>query len=40
VEEIYDQKAADIMGIGKVGQVVIFIHSGSRGLGNLRFKLT
>jgi len=34
VDEIYNQAAADKMGIGKLGQVVIFIHSGSRGLGH------
>jgi len=34
VDEIYDQEAADIMGIGKVGQVVVFLHTGSRGLGH------
>ena len=34
VEEVYDQKAADAMGIGKVGQVCIMIHTGSRGLGH------
>ncbi|KAL7458693.1 hypothetical protein ACHAWC_010310 [Mediolabrus comicus] len=34
VEEIYDQGAADTMGIGNVGQVCIMIHTGSRGLGH------
>lgn len=34
VEEIYDSQAADKMGITKVGQIVIMIHSGSRGLGH------
>eukprot|EP01025_Chloroclados_australasicus_P033963 TRINITY_DN3476_c1_g1_i4.p1 TRINITY_DN3476_c1_g1~~TRINITY_DN3476_c1_g1_i4.p1 ORF type:complete len:755 (+),score=136.04 TRINITY_DN3476_c1_g1_i4:86-2266(+) len=34
VDEVYDQKAADCMGIGKVGQVCVMLHSGSRGLGH------
>lgn len=34
VDEVYDQNAADIMGIGKRGQVCIMIHTGSRGLGH------
>jgi len=34
VDEVYDQNAADTMGIGKVGQVCIMIHTGSRGLGH------
>eukprot|EP01126_Amoeba_proteus_P054541 TRINITY_DN6719_c0_g1_i3.p1 TRINITY_DN6719_c0_g1~~TRINITY_DN6719_c0_g1_i3.p1 ORF type:complete len:364 (+),score=65.62 TRINITY_DN6719_c0_g1_i3:759-1850(+) len=34
VDEIFDQASADKMGIGKIGQVVVFIHSGSRGLGH------
>lgn len=34
VDEIFDDIAAQKMGIGKVGQVVIMIHSGSRGLGH------
>jgi tRNA-splicing ligase RtcB len=34
VDEIYDQHAASRMGIDKVGQVCIMIHSGSRGLGH------
>jgi len=33
-QEVYDQEAADTMGIGKVGQVCIMIHTGSRGLGH------
>jgi tRNA-splicing ligase RtcB (3'-phosphate/5'-hydroxy nucleic acid ligase) len=32
VEEIYDQKTADVFGLFK-GQVVVLIHTGSRGLG-------
>jgi len=34
VDEIYDMAAAQKMGIGKVGQVCVMIHSGSRGLGH------
>lgn len=34
VDEVHDQNAADTMGIGKVGQVCIMIHTGSRGLGH------
>ena len=34
VEEVFDQPAARKMGIDKVGQVCIMIHSGSRGLGH------
>lgn len=34
VDEIFDQASASRMGIGKVGQVVVFVHSGSRGLGH------
>lgn len=34
VDEIFDGAAASRMGIGKVGQVCIMIHSGSRGLGH------
>jgi len=34
VDEIYDKWAAKRMGIEDVGQVVVFIHSGSRGLGH------
>lgn len=34
VEEIFDKAAADRMGIEFEGQVVIMIHSGSRGLGH------
>jgi len=32
VEEIYNKFAAEKMGVTKVGQIVIFIHSGSRGI--------
>lgn len=34
VDEIYDTYAAKRMGIDRKGQVCIFIHSGSRGLGH------
>ena len=34
VEEVFDQAAARKMGIDKVGQVCVMIHSGSRGLGH------
>ena len=34
VEEIYDEAAATCMGVNKVGQVCIMIHTGSRGLGH------
>ena len=34
VDEIYDQRAAGQMGIAEKGQVVVMIHSGSRGLGH------
>ena len=32
--QVYNQKAADKMGVGEIGQVVVMIHSGSRGLGH------
>ena len=34
VDEIFDEAGASRMGIGKVGQVCVMIHSGSRGLGH------
>jgi tRNA-splicing ligase RtcB (3'-phosphate/5'-hydroxy nucleic acid ligase) len=34
VEHIYDQAAAEAMGIGQVGQIVVAIHCGSRGFGH------
>lgn len=34
VDEIFDEHAATTMGITTVGQVVVMIHSGSRGLGH------
>lgn len=34
VDEIYDSYAASKMGIDRVGQVCVMVHSGSRGLGH------
>ncbi len=34
VNEIYDQNAAKVMGLGEVGQVIVLIHTGSRGFGH------
>jgi tRNA-splicing ligase RtcB len=34
VDEIYDPKAAEAMGITQVGQVTVMIHTGSRGFGH------
>ena len=34
VREIYDEAAARAMGIGPIGQVLLLIHTGSRGLGH------
>ncbi len=34
VDEIYDREAAVVMGIHEKGQVMVLIHSGSRGLGH------
>ena len=34
VAEIYDREAATIMGINDVGQVLVLIHTGSRGFGH------
>jgi tRNA-splicing ligase RtcB len=34
VSDIYEPEAAQVMGIDRVGQVVVLIHSGSRGLGH------
>jgi len=34
VDEIYDRDAATAMGIGDVGQVLVLIHTGSRGFGH------
>lgn len=33
VQDIYDREAAKVMGIDDVGQIMVMIHSGSRGLG-------
>ena len=34
VDEIYDQEAAKTMGIGNIKQVLVLIHTGSRGFGH------
>ena len=34
VREIYDQTSAKAMGINRIGQVLLLIHTGSRGLGH------
>jgi tRNA-splicing ligase RtcB len=34
VDELFDAEAGRVMGIDAVGQIVVFIHSGSRGLGH------
>jgi tRNA-splicing ligase RtcB len=34
VEEVYNDHAASVMGIQKIGQICIMIHTGSRGLGH------
>ncbi|MCD6567275.1 MAG: RtcB family protein [Dehalococcoidia bacterium] len=34
VEEIFDPHAASVMGISEIGQVLILIHTGSRGFGH------
>ncbi|MFC2006837.1 RtcB family protein [Chloroflexota bacterium] len=34
VDKIYDRNNAKVMGISEVGQVVVWIHTGSRGLGH------
>lgn len=34
VDQIYDEEAAKVMGITRKGQVMVMIHSGSRGLGH------
>ena len=34
IDEIYDQEAATAMGIANVGQVLVLIHTGSRGFGH------
>jgi tRNA-splicing ligase RtcB len=34
VDEIYEPAAAGVMGLDRVGQVVVYVHCGSRGLGH------
>jgi tRNA-splicing ligase RtcB len=34
VDEIFDEKVAKVFGIEKVGQILVFVHTGSRGLGH------
>ncbi|HZU66470.1 MAG TPA: RtcB family protein [Ktedonobacteraceae bacterium] len=34
VDHIYDAQAAEVMGIGQLGQIVVTIHCGSRGFGH------
>lgn len=34
VDHIYDAEAADALGIGQIGQIVVSIHCGSRGFGH------
>ncbi|MEK7354122.1 MAG: RtcB family protein [Chloroflexota bacterium] len=34
VNEIYDHNAAKVMGVNEIGQVVVLIHTGSRGFGH------
>jgi tRNA-splicing ligase RtcB len=34
IEEVFDREAADAMGVTGPGQVLVFIHCGSRGLGH------
>jgi tRNA-splicing ligase RtcB len=34
VDEIYEPEAAGVMGLDRVGQVVVYVHCGSRGLGH------
>ncbi|MBI4288350.1 MAG: RtcB family protein [Chloroflexi bacterium] len=34
VDEIFDARVAGVLGIDAIGQIVVFIHSGSRGLGH------
>ncbi len=34
VDEIYEPDIAEVMGISQVGQVVLYVHCGSRGLGH------
>jgi len=34
VDEIYDEAAAEAMGLNKIGRICVMIHSGSRGMGH------
>jgi len=34
VDKIYNEKAAKVMGVEEVGQILVMIHTGSRGLGH------
>ena len=34
VDEVFDPVAADLMGIGETGKIVVFVHTGSRGFGH------
>ncbi|MBI1886594.1 MAG: RtcB family protein [Chloroflexi bacterium] len=34
IDQIFDAEAAETMGMGSVGQVIVFVHCGSRGLGH------
>ncbi len=34
IDEVFDREAADAMGIEEPGQVLVFVHCGSRGLGH------
>ena len=34
VDKIYDEKAAKVLGVEEVGQILVMIHTGSRGLGH------
>ncbi len=34
VDEIYEPEAARVMGVDRIGQVVLYVHCGSRGLGH------
>ncbi|HLG10799.1 MAG TPA: RtcB family protein [Dehalococcoidia bacterium] len=34
LEEVYDRRAADCFGLGEPGQVLVFLHTGSRGFGH------
>jgi tRNA-splicing ligase RtcB len=34
IDEIYDEEVAKVMGIERVGQIMLYVHCGSRGLGH------